>query len=310
MAMKKQKRLELGDFQTASAAASLSQKIVLHPVDTVKTRLQYLRLTSEVEFKDPAVHVMQFIRAEGLSGLYRGVATSLIGAIPVSMVYMPSYEVTKRSLPEDMPPFFRHLTAGSVAGVCGTLVRTPVDLIKKRTQVGVYSSAWEALTVTVGNGGSIFALWGQAQASFLYDVPYNMVQFTILEQVKVVGRRLKQGRELEGWENVAVGALTGMLTSVMTEPLDVVKTRLMTKMGYTSWLDAFRRTVTEEGVLALWKGTIPRMVWVAAGSAIWYSVYENARLYISKNKLHARASRPCTIFSDKNFRNKRICTYA
>mmetsp|Transcript_9160 Transcript_9160/g.27577 ORF Transcript_9160/g.27577 Transcript_9160/m.27577 type:complete len:319 (+) Transcript_9160:122-1078(+) len=276
--------LSLRDYQLASGAASIAQKIVLHPVDTIKTRLQHLRLTSEVVFKDPAMHVVRFIRAEGLAGLYRGIVTSLIGAIPVSMVYMPSYEIAKRALPENMLPSLRYFCAGTVAGFIGSVVRTPVDLIKKRTQVGLYGSAWETIQATVGNGGGILALWGNLQASLLYDVPYNMVQFTILEQVKRAGRHMKRGEDLDGWENVAVGAATGILTSLFTEPLDVVKTRLMTKMGYANWLDAFTRTVREEGILALWKGTLPRMVWVAAGSALWYSVYENMRLHISRTK--------------------------
>lgn len=278
--------LMLGDYQLASGCASMTQKIVLHPVDTIKTRLQHLRLTSK-EFKNPAAHVVRFIRVEGLRGLYRGVTSALLGSIPVSMVYMPSYEVAKRALPQDMPASLRHLCAGSVAGVLGSIVRTPVDLIKKRTQVGIYANVWEALREILGKGGGIRALWGGTKASLLYDVPYNMVQFTILEQVKRLGKQFRNGKDLDGWENICVGASTGILTSLITEPLDVVKTRLMTQMGYTGWWNALSRTMREEGVLALWKGTIPRMFWVAAGSAIWYSVYENVRLRIARAKTKA-----------------------
>lgn len=68
--------------------------------------------------------------------------------------------------------------------------------------------------------------------------------------------------------------------------LDVVKTRMMTQRVreaqpgvtiYRGWLDCIRTMVREEGVAALWKGTVPRLIWVGASSAIWYGTYQTTR---------------------------------
>lgn len=49
--------------------------------------------------------------------------------------------------------------------------------------------------------------------------------------------------------------------------------------------------VSEEGLVALWKGTLPRLVWVGASSAIWYGTYQAVRHTLRDNQVRALKSK-------------------
>lgn len=140
-------------------------------------------------------------------------------------VYMPSYELAQMQLSRlgrERLIGLRHVVAGSLAGLCGSLVKVPVDVVKKRLQAGIYPNLGAAVTSIaaegVGFAGGVRQFYTGWRSSIIYDVPYSAVQFTVLENVKVCVKRLKKS-ELVGIDNVLVGALTGMITSVITEPV-------------------------------------------------------------------------------------------
>lgn len=57
------------------------------------------------------------------------------------------------------------------------------------------------------------------RSSILYDVPYNAVQFTVLENVKRSVRSFRRRERALKAESIVIGALTGMITSIITEPV-------------------------------------------------------------------------------------------
>lgn len=148
---------------------------------------------------------------------------------------MPSYEFAQYQLGNRLGSKqllgFRHIIAGSIAGFCGSIVKVPMDVVKKRLQAGLYPNISVALTSIANEGGRRFAFspvlqfYSGWRSSIIYDVPYNAVQFTVLENVKRELRRTK-GRELGRLDNVLVGAITGMITSVITEPVRFPNLRL------------------------------------------------------------------------------------
>ena len=73
--------------------------------------------------------------------------------------------------------------------------------------------------------------------------------------------------------------------AVVTEPLDVIRTRLMTQGGtqrpgafaYEGLLHGLGTAVRTEGLYSLWKGLLPRLLTKSLGSVIWYTTYMEAR---------------------------------
>lgn len=71
------------------------------------------------------------------------------------------------------------------------------------------------------------------------------------------------------------GGLAGTISAVTVTPADVIKTRLQMKNSpYRGIVDCGQRIVREEGVPALWKGSVPRMMIITPLFAITLTVYE------------------------------------
>lgn len=86
-----------------------------------------------------------------------------------------------------------------------------------------------------------------------------------------------------------LGLAAGAVSGAATTPLDVVKTRLQTQPSgndrqYTGVWQCLRTIVREEGARALFKGMVPRVIWVAPASAITLSVYEALVAYVQPHR--------------------------
>lgn len=93
------------------------------------------------------------------------------------------------------------------------------------------------------------------------------------------------GRDLEPWETIAVGALSGGLAAVTTTPFDVMKTRMMTAQGRSvSMSIVFLSILRHEGPLGLFKGAVPRFFWIAPLGAMNFAGYELARKAMDKHE--------------------------
>lgn len=272
----------LPQTQIASVAAGFLSRIALHPLDTIKCRVQYLRGTPS------ASNLASFVFRDGFRNLYRGLAPALLGVMPFSLVYMPGYTAASRVLgPGPL--------AGAAAGLLGSVVKCPVDTVKKRLQSGVHSGFFSAVRAVKREGRGVGGFYGGWSATIAYDINYSMLQFTFLEAVRAGDRWLHARRAALGGEGKGkgssggggnglwVGAITGALTSLATEPLDVVRTRMVTqqrsglKVGgevwYRNWRHCAREIVRTEGVRALFKGSLPRLVTVSVSSALWLGAY-------------------------------------
>lgn len=77
-----------------------------------------------------------------------------------------------------------------------------------------------------------------------------------------------------------MGAISGGLTAVTTTPFDVIKTRMMTvpQGGRPiSMSVAALSIIRGEGPLGLFKGAVPRFLWIAPLGAINFAGYEILR---------------------------------
>ena len=93
-------------------------------------------------------------------------------------------------------------------------------------------------------------------------------------------------RDLEAWETVAVGALSGGLAAIVTTPFDVMKTRMMTAPPGTpvSMQMIIFSILRNEGPLGLFKGAIPRFFWIAPLGAMNFAGYELAKQAMIKDE--------------------------
>ena len=160
-------------------------------------------------------------------------------------------------------------------------------------QLGLHTSVVDAVLKASrhGQGG----LYAGFRATVVLDSCYAVVQFFFLEQLRRLalrtvptppdGVRPTSPKQLGARVNALIGFFTGVGAAVVTEPLDVIRTRLMTQGGtqrpgafaYEGLLHGLGTAVRTEGLYSLWKGLLPRLLTKSMGSVIWYTTYMEAR---------------------------------
>ncbi|PYH46196.1 putative mitochondrial carrier protein [Aspergillus saccharolyticus JOP 1030-1] len=155
-------------------------------------------------------------------------------------------------------------------------------------------------------------LWSGYSALVGRNLPFTGIQFPIFEFVKrriaerrAEGKDSRKGMNGEGeggadtdsvLERVYVtgiaGSVAGTISSVVTTPIDVVKTRMMLAAGEAetqkkrpgAWAvgkEVFRR----EGVPGLFRGGALRAFWTAISFGIYLSMYEGGKVYLGNRRM-------------------------
>ena len=93
-------------------------------------------------------------------------------------------------------------------------------------------------------------------------------------------------------ESMICGAIAGATSGALTTPLDVMKTRLMTRQGGASGTlgGVFIDILSREGVGGFAAGLRERAVYIAMGSAIFWTMFEQVMSLISQPVPHIRQS--------------------
>lgn len=187
---------------------------------------------------------------------------------------------------------YEHLIAGVSGGVTSTLVLHPLDLIKIRFQVNDGSGklpAYRGLTDAVKSivrtaglkglyQGVTPNVWGNGSAWGLYFFSYNILKAWMQ----------KDSDKPLGFErHLIAGAVAGIGTLSVTNPIWVVKTRLCLQYSdplagktqtpqYKGMFDALLKLWRHEGLRGLYKGYIPGIFGVSHG-ALQFMAYEELK---------------------------------
>ncbi|TXG49604.1 hypothetical protein EZV62_025479 [Acer yangbiense] len=175
----------------------------------------------------------------------------------------------------------------SISSFCstflGTAVRIPCEVLKQRLQAGIFDNVGEAIVGTWNQDG-LKGFFRGTGATLCREVPFYVAGMGLYGESKKMAQQLL-GRELEAWETIVVGALSGGLAAVVTTPFDVMKTRMMTApqgRPVSMSIVAFS-ILRHEGPLGLFKGAVPRFFWIAPLGAMNFAGYELARKAMDKN---------------------------
>ncbi|XWS75111.1 hypothetical protein CRYUN_Cryun01aG0057100 [Craigia yunnanensis] len=252
---------------------------LMHPVDTIKTRVQASTLTfPEIISKLPQI---------GVWGLYRGSIPAILGQFSSHGLRTGIFEASKLVL-INVAPNLPDIQVQSIASFCstflGTAVRIPCEVLKQRLQAGLFDNVGEALVGTWHQDG-LKGFFRGTGATLCREVPFYVAGMGLYAESKKLAQQLLR-RELEPWETIAVGALSGGLAAVVTTPFDVMKTRMMTAPGgrpISMSMVAFS-ILRHEGPLGLFKGAVPRFFWIAPLGTMNFAGYELARKAMVKNE--------------------------
>ena len=145
------------------------------------------------------------------------------------------------------------------------------DVLKPK-YTGIMQTIW-----LVSREEGPLALWKGNGANVLRVIPVYGLKFAFNDSLKtlVAGPGKKR---LNTSELLWVGTLAGLFQTVLTYPLETVRTRLSLGAGqgvaYTGITDCFRQMVRTEGVAGLYKGIAPTMITGAPYTGIQMTTYE------------------------------------
>jgi solute carrier family 25 S-adenosylmethionine transporter 26 len=118
------------------------------------------------------------------------------------------------------------------------------------------------------------------------DVPFRVAQLTTFEVTKSLylqakRRRRRSGDEdsvsLSALEAAACGAAAGSFSAAITNPLDRIKTLMMTDTVNAyggSVMACATKIIQEEGLSGLFAGVVPRVTYIAPSVCIFFVTYE------------------------------------
>ncbi|RAH40171.1 putative mitochondrial carrier protein, partial [Aspergillus brunneoviolaceus CBS 621.78] len=291
---------------------------MVYPFDTLKTRLQSPDYATV--YKDATTG--QIKRGVLFKGLYQGVGSVVLATIPASGAFFTTYEASKQALTHlftnqtqsqtqktTLPTPLLHSLASCTAEAVSCFILTPAEVLKQNAQIVTSTSTSTStpkpknitLTILHRFRHRPWKLWSGYTALLGRNLPFTGIQFPIFEFVrgKVVAYREGNHREHDGnggiVERVCVtgiaGSVAGTVSSVVTTPIDVVKTRMMLAATETAepkkragaWAVG-REVYGKEGVKGLFRGGALRAFWTAISFGIYLSMYEGGKIYLGNRR--------------------------
>lgn len=174
------------------------------------------------------------------------------------------------------------LLSGAVAGGVAKTCIAPLDRTKIHFQIhdSKFSAvqAWRFLRDTYRHQG-IVALWRGNSATMVRILPYAALQYCSHEQFKqLLNVDTNQGKREGKAKSFLAGSLAGLVSSICTYPLDLVRARMaVTKDDKVRLVDIFRRVVINDGYLALYRGCLPSMLGIVPYAGVTFFTYETAK---------------------------------
>lgn len=276
----------------AGGTAGLFEALCCHPLDTVKVRMQLYKKSGQ---KPPGFIKtgMNIVHKETFLSLYKGLGAVVLGIVPKMGIRFQSYEFYRSLLKDDKgvvstgSTFLAGVGAGTTEAV---LVVNPMEVVKIRLQaqhhsmadpldVPKYRNAPHAAYLICKEEG-FRTLYRGVSLTAARQASNQGVNFTVYLKLKERLQEYHQVDVLASWETSLIGLVSGALGPLSNAPLDTIKTRLqkstfaLNESGWVRIAKIGRQLIKEEGINALYKGITPRIMRVAPGQAVTFTVYE------------------------------------
>lgn len=269
----------LGGIASAMAACCT------HPLDLLKVHLQTQQQVTQ-RLSSMAIHV---VRTQGAFALYNGLSASVMRQLTYSTTRYGLYEVVSAELRKgnEPLPFYQKVVIGSVSGFLGGIVGNPADMVNVRMQNDVktldkalrrnYKHVFDGLYRTATEEGVSTWMKGVTMTSSR-ALLMTVAQVACYDQAKQL--LLASGYFKDNViAHFTASFIAGTIATGITQPVDVMKTRLMeAKPGqYKSVVHCILFTA-RLGPMGFYKGFIPAWVRLAPHTIITWIFLEQLRL--------------------------------
>lgn len=280
--------------------ASIVAGVSTHPLDLLKVRMQLQGEAQATHSLRPALafqtgshgafhapphpHApprvglvsvgMRIVQQDGVAALFSGVSATVLRQTLYSATRMGLYDMLKKKWSDPTTgnmPLVQKIAAGLIAGGIGAAVGNPADVAMVRMQADGrlplgqrrnYKSVIDAISQMAKNEG-VTSLWRGSSLTVNRAMLVTASQLASYDQIKET--ILEKGLMKDGLgTHVTASFAAGFVAAVVSNPVDVIKTRVMNMKvepgmapPYSGAVDCVVKTVRSEGPMALYKGFIP-----------------------------------------------------
>jgi len=262
-----------------------AMKAALYPLWLIKTRLQAQR--ERRQYSGVLDAFRKILGAEGPRGLWRGFSVTAVGFIPAQLAYNFVYEWTRANVParfaESDDPVRRNFYGGAAASFASSLVNVPLDVVTQRIMIGgrKYTS-FRGIGVVWREEGfrGLYRGFGLSVMSY---VPASAIWWSTYTAVHRHAMHMLQPDSRLAWLITgACGAVAGFTSAALTNPLDVIKTRLQVLENWDARQGSrlavvVTQLIREEGLAGLTKGLNARLASSSVVSLFIITTYEGVK---------------------------------
>lgn len=260
----------------AGATARVASQATIHPLDTLKVRLQTTsKAIKGIGRTSPGLHC----GLRGVLTLYKGVLGAAAGAGFAIGTYFAFYTAA-RNLMTRRTNFnssaIAFVSAGTAAAGC-SVVKVPLAVCIRSVQAGVYKHPLEA-AISIIRAVGIRGLFTGYLPTVVEDVPDMAVKFAAYETMRSVHKSFLTDRQPSAQEDFIFGAISGALAAACTTPVDVVKTNMMCQAtSRPSMTSIAKKIMQRQGLKGFFQGVGPRALSNGMNSAIFFCFFEAFR---------------------------------
>ncbi|KAH9923262.1 mitochondrial carrier domain-containing protein [Fomitopsis serialis] len=292
-----------GQHLLSGAISGLASTITLQPLDLLKTRMQQGdgRVSTSRHTGTVVSLVRDIVRTDGVLGLWRGTAPTLLRNVPGVALYFAGMNQIRTTLATTayfaagsertssgsvLPKLNKqgNLLAGAFTRVAVGALLNPFTVLKARYESKLYQ--YSSMTSAIGSltraGPS--ELFRGVVATSLRDAPYAGLFVLCYEQLKhelsILASPTSSAQS--GIVHGLSAATSGALATLATHPLDVVKTKMQvrTDAKYQGFNRSILTIQRERGLLGFFDGALLRLSRKPLNSAIAWATYEAVLMFM------------------------------
>ncbi|KAL9988109.1 hypothetical protein ACROYT_G002514 [Oculina patagonica] len=272
----------LGKAFIAGSLSGTCSTLLFQPFELVKTRIQVegIALTPAGRLKLGGSNGLLYTfysvaRREHVVGLWRGLVPSLWRCVPgIGMYFSALHGLTQFTSEERT--MGESVLLGACARTLAGITLLPVTVVKTRFESGCYrynSMRHALMSIWKMEGGK--GLYSGLLATVARDAPFSGLYLMFYTELKRQAKNELGTPELRPLETFICGAFAGIMASVITQPADVVKTRLqLFPSEYNGTGSAVFAILKTNGVQGLFNGIVPRTLRRTLMAAMSWTVYE------------------------------------
>jgi len=256
-------------FLAGSMSGTFST-LIFQPLDLMKTRIQ-----QQAELRLSMTGVCKNIVAqENFLGLWRGVIPSLVRTVPGVGLYFSSMHFMKANLCEGRPSHLQSVLIGGSSRAFAGAVMIPFTVIKTRFESNSYSynTTYQAFKNILKVEG-LRGLTSGLGPTLFRDVPFSGLYLMFYEHLKSLVPADSKNYH-HSTAHFLCGFVSGILASVLTQPADVIKTKMQLDRANSGLALTIRKIYRQQGCGGFLTGLAPRMLRRTLMAALAWTVYE------------------------------------